>query len=209
MSNGTKILIAIVVTALLTFFITREFTSEYEIVGTTSDTTKTTTTKITTSNNSFSAEQIGKIKRHLIDSLSAEYKTMLKKNKPTEKPSISLPPIETTKDSAASGYVYVSEIDTNFVAKDSAGEVTDSMHVKSTFISPAPLPENSIHTVSMDHKSFNKEKESTTTITNTNIVEKKKSFFDRFKIRPNVSAGYGITSRMFDVYAGIGITFEF
>lgn len=211
MSNETKILIALVITVLLTFFITKECSTKYEVVGTNSDTTKTTTTKITTSLNSFSAEQIGKIKRRLIDSLSLAYRqagaVYMKKIKEQEKDQEHEQDQE--KDSAYDKFVYTSEIDTNFVAKDSAGNVTDSMHVKSTFISPTPLPENSIHLVSMDHKSFTKEKETTTTITNSKIVEKKRSFFDRFRIIPNVSAGYGITSRMFDVYAGVGITFEF
>lgn len=198
--NWHAILFAIVLVVVIPIC-NRYCSNKYETVGTTSDTTKTTTTKITTSVSSFSVEQVGKIKRRaLIPAFSQREK---EKNSATETK------LDAMKDSSSSGYVYVSEIDTNFVAKDSTGKVTDCMKVKSTFISPAPLPENSIHTVSVDHKSFNKETETTTTITNTNIVEKKKNFFDRFKIRPNVSAGYGITSRMFDVYAGIGITFEF
>lgn len=202
MSNGTKILIAVVATALLTFFLTRECTSKYEVIGMASDTTKITKTKISVSTNLFSAEQVGKIKRRLIDSLSLAYRQAIKEQEKDQEQ-------DQEKDSAYNKFVYTSEIDTNFVAKDSAGNVTDSMHVKSTFISPTPLPENSLHLVSMDHKSFNKETETNTTITNTNTVEKKRSFYDRFRIIPNVSAGYGITSRMFDVYAGVGITFEF
>jgi len=201
-----QIFLFAIVLVLVMFLCNKYCSQKYDVVGTSSDTTKTTTTRITTTVNSFSIEQIGKIKRHLIDSLSAFYKLRIKALTKVQ----TIKNSENTQDSSSfKNYVFLSEIDTNFVAKDSTGRVTDSTHVKSTFMSSIPLPENSIHFLSMTQKSFNKETETITTITNTKIVEKKKSFFNRFKIVPNISAGYGITSRMFDVYAGVGVTFEF
>jgi|GEM_PF-2076325 hypothetical protein len=205
MSNGTKILIAIIITALLTFFLTREFAGKLETVEKKSDTTKTTTAKISIIENTFTAAQVGKIKKVLIDSLDAVYRNKLLKLQTSPRPS---PNLGEGEDSSDSGFVYMSELDTNFVAKDSSGSVTDSMHVKSTVVSTEPLPERLVHLIAVQHKSYNKETETTTTINNKEIVEKKESFFDRFRIMPNVSAGVGLFTKTFDVYAGIGVSFE-
>ena len=197
-----KILIAILITAAATFFLTREFSSEYDVVNKKSDTTSTTTTKITETENTFSAEQVGNIKRVLIDSLSAVYRAKYKSL------SSSLSVSENEDTTTEKKYAYVSEMDTVYVAVDENNEVTDSLHITSTFISPEPLPENSLHYLMIKHKSFNKEISKETTITTTETVEKGKSFWDHFVIVPNVSAGVGLINRQFDIYAGVGIGYE-
>jgi len=105
-------------------------------------------------------------------------------------------------------YAYVSEIDSNFAAVNDSGEVTDSLQITSTFISPEPLPENSLHLLLINHKSFNKEVFINRDITTTITVVKKKTWLERFIIIPNVSAGIGLIHRQFDFYAGVGIGYE-
>lgn len=48
----------------------------------------------------------------------------------------------------------------------------------------------------------------TNTVEITKYIEKKRKLLDRFKISPNVSAGYGIINRNLDVYIGVGVAFE-
>lgn len=48
----------------------------------------------------------------------------------------------------------------------------------------------------------------TNTVEITKYVEKKRKLLDRFKIVPNVSAGYGIFTKKVDIYAGIGVGIE-
>ena len=40
-------------------------------------------------------------------------------------------------------------------------------------------------------------------------LEKKKDWKDRFHIVPNISAGYGFINRRFDIYAGVGVAYQF
>ena len=194
--------------ALVMLVYTKYYTNKEKVVDTTSDTTSTTRIKIITAKNSFTAEQVGNIKRMLIDSLKAAL-IPLYSSKENGKEIHVEAKLNSLKDSSSSGYVYTSIIDSNFVSKDSTGFIIDSTYVKSTFISPTQLSKNSIHLLSVDQKSFCRQKETVTTITNTKIVEKQKSFFERFKIVPNISAGVGIITKTFDFYAGVGICFEF
>lgn len=206
MNCKTKILVAVVITALLTYFTTREFSPEYDIVKSTTDTTITVTETITETENTFTAEQVGSIKQVLIDSLSAVYGAVINnlRKAETEKGRIGETAAEPEKQVA-----YVSEIDSSFVAVDDTGNVTDSINVTSTFISPDPLPENSLHLLRMKHKSFNRHTETTTTITTETLVEKRKSFLERFSISPNLSAGVGLISKQFDFYFGVGVSYGF
>jgi hypothetical protein len=48
----------------------------------------------------------------------------------------------------------------------------------------------------------------TNTVEITKYIQKKRKFLDRFKIVPNVSAGYGIISKKPDIYVGVGVGFE-
>lgn len=48
----------------------------------------------------------------------------------------------------------------------------------------------------------------TNTVEITKYIQKKRKFLDRFVIVPNVSAGYGLVNRNFDVYVGLGVGFE-
>src|SRR5690606_37460349 len=99
----------------------------------------------------FTAEAIGKIKRRLTDILKAIY--------------------ENLKDTAK--YVFTSEIDSSFAAKDSAGNVTDSIKVKSVVVSQEPLPSGLSHLLNFDLKHFGSNTE--TIINNTKLLEKKTS----------------------------------
>jgi hypothetical protein len=202
------ILFSIILVAIM-FFSNKYCSNKYEIVGTKSDTSKVTKTKIIKSKNIFTAEQVGKIKRVLIDSLSALYQAKIK-NISTKKISSTGNVYVQIKDSNSyNKYVYQSVIDTNLIAKDSSGRVTDSTHVKSTFMSPLPLSQSCIHLLSILQKSFSKETETLTTISNTTFIEKKKNIFERFKIIPNVSPGFGLIHGLFDINVGVGITYEF
>jgi len=184
----------------------KQCTLSYEVVKTDSDTTSTTTTKITAEENTFTVEQVGNIKKVLIDSLRSVYGSIINQlTSPQPSPCEG----EGEDTTSVAEYAYVSEIDTNFVAKDSSGFTTDSMHVKSTFISPDPLPKKSIHFLTIDHTSFTKKTSTETTVTNTITVKKTKGFWDGFHIGPNVSAGVGMITKQFDFYAGVGITYEF
>ena len=98
---------------------------------------------------------------------------------------------------------YISKIDSLFESTDSTGFVTDQITITSAFISPLPVPDNSMHLLTIKHRSFTKY------IETTKIVEYKKSFLEKFEIAPNISAGYGMIHKQFDIYAGIGIKYEF
>lgn len=212
-SAGTiKIFLAVIITALLTFFLTREFSGGYEKIGSASDTTSSTTVKYIPQRSSFSAVQIGNIKRRLIDSLSGIYKAKAKQvfagpQLPAVKPDSADQKAE-VKPEEELQYAYTSEIDSIIVAKDSTGKTTDSTHAKSTIISDTPLSKKLIHLLEIDHTSYNKETAIETKITDTIIVEKKKSFFDLFKIKIGVVGGYDIINKQFGITAGAGFVFE-
>ena len=48
----------------------------------------------------------------------------------------------------------------------------------------------------------------TNTIEITKYIEKKRKFHERFHFSPNVSAGYGVFNKNFDVYVGFGVAYE-
>lgn len=48
----------------------------------------------------------------------------------------------------------------------------------------------------------------TNTIEITKYVEKKKSFKERFHLSPQVGGGYGLIKRTFDVYVGLGVSYD-
>ena len=196
-----KIGLAVIVTALLTYYLTREF-GTYNVIGTHSDTTSTERISYNYTQNTFTAAQIGKIKRVLTDSLNAIYKSKLRQvyAGPVQVSEGDLPrPVADLPE-----YVYSSESDTSFAAKDSLG-VIDSLKIIASFISTEPIPKKSIHTIAIESFTRHKEAIKETTITNTTVVEKKKSIFDLIKIKPNVSAGYGLFKNKFDVYVGLGV----
>jgi len=203
MNNKIQILIAIVISTLITFYLTRKCSDNHKIISAETDTSTAVTTKIYEVENSFSAIQSGRIKKILIDSINNIYKNKLFKIEQELKQRNA---VNTKKNQDE--FIYLSEIDTVYIATDSTGFIMDSIRIKSTVYSNEPLPDNLIHTLTLNHKSFNKEKEIITTITNKEIIEKKKSIFSLLKIIPNVSVGYGLINKTFDVYAGIGIIIE-
>lgn len=48
----------------------------------------------------------------------------------------------------------------------------------------------------------------TNTVEITKYVEKKKTFWNRFHIQPQVGIGYGVFNKKFDAYVGVGIGFD-
>ena len=76
-----KILIAVLITGALTFFLTKEFAPEYEVIDTITDTTTTVQVQVKVQENLFSAEQVGNIKRVLTDSLSMVYGSIINRLK--------------------------------------------------------------------------------------------------------------------------------
>ncbi len=208
-------LVGFTVAAMLLFYFLGVNTKD-KTESKTSDTSKVITTTITTTENTFTAAQVGNIKRALIDSLTAIYgkkisalmklQTSAKEEASPFAPST---PLRVLRVPPLNDSVFISEVDTNFVAKDSTGFVTDSISVNSAFVSPTELNANSIHLLNIHHKSFNRNSETRTTINNKEVVIPGKSFFERFSIIPNVSAGYGYFNKKFDVFVGVGITYEF
>ncbi len=212
-SAGTiKIVLAVIITALLTFFLTREFSGNYEKVGSTSDTTSSVTVKYTTSANTFTAELVGKIKKRLIDSLSGNIKAKIKQVfvgpvLPAVKPD-SADQQAAAKTEEELQYVYTSEMDTTIIAKDSTGKTIDSTKIQSSVFSDIPLSQKLIHLISVENNSYNKETIKEKKITNTAIVEKKKSLFDLIKIKLGVVAGWDFINKQLGVVVGAGFTFD-
>lgn len=48
----------------------------------------------------------------------------------------------------------------------------------------------------------------TNTIEITKYIEKKKSFKERFHLSPQVGGGFGLIKRTFDVYVGLGVSYD-
>lgn len=48
----------------------------------------------------------------------------------------------------------------------------------------------------------------TNTVEITKYIYKKKTFFDRFHIQPQVGVGYGVFNKKIDAYVGVGIGFD-
>lgn len=154
----------------------------------------------------YTAVQVDNIKKILIDSLEKKYQkefSSLKRrialssaqprnNCPGEAEFIS----SSDSNDTDYGYAYISEIDTSFVRIED-GEVTDSINVNSVFISNEPIPDNHYHFVDLKHFSTRKVKE--IKIDNSTGLE----------IGPNLSVGYGFMNKKFDIYAGLGIKYDF
>lgn len=155
----------------------------------------------TVQENVFTAEQVGSIKKILVDSLEAIYKKSFPKTQVSEsvKPEPPALPDAQAESSPGEEYAYISEIDTFFVVKDSSGRTTDSMRVVSTFISSEPIPEQNLHLVSLHHYSTSE------TIT----IPIEKGNFGEVKVGTNVSFGYGLINKQWDVYAGVGVQYNF
>jgi hypothetical protein len=204
--NKWKMIVSILTAALIIIMCNKYCGRHNKPDCITADTSFAVKTKVTSSRNLFTAGQVGNIKRMLIDSLkhvfNNTYQTISKSSYPV------LKELDDLKRSSADTGVYTSIIDSNFIAKDSSGFITDSTYVKSVFVSHEKLPANCVHLLTVEQKSFTRQKEITRTITNREIIEKQRGFFERFKIVPNVSAGVGLITKTFDIYAGVGFCFE-
>lgn len=195
------ILIAVIALLVIGYFIF----SKKEVTKTTSSTNTTKTTSVQINNNTFTIEQVGKIKKALTDSLELVYGGIIKRLKSG---------LSTVSDDGENNlknddYSYISEIDSTLIAKDSSGNATDEIRVKSTFISPEPLAGNSLHLLRIDHKSFSQNINIQTTKTDSIFIKESSGLLDLFSINPNISAGYGLLHKQFDIYAGIGINIKF
>lgn len=196
------ILVAVIVLIIIGYFI---FGKKDTVTHSTSNSKTNTTEEIKTTQNTFTIEQVGQIKKVLTDSLSNIYGSIINRLKKDHLP-FNFAKVDTDK---TPNYSYISEIDTNLVVKDSAGSITDNLKVISTFISPIPITDNSVHLIKLDHTSFRKEKSTVTTTVDSVFIKENKNFWERFTLSPNISAGYGLLHRQLDFYAGIGVSFEF
>ncbi len=106
-----------------------------------------------------------------------------------------------TKDTSdISDYVYSSEIDTTIEVKDSAGVVTDKFTIRSTVVSPTPIHPLTVHDLSMKHTRFDFEDE---------IKPVELSLLNNIKIGTVVGYGFGLQSKVFDTFVGVGAIYEF
>ncbi|MCZ7608906.1 MAG: hypothetical protein M5U17_01960 [Ignavibacterium sp.] len=198
------IIVALIVLAGVGYFVINKPAS---VSHSASNTITKTTEEIKTTQNNFTVEQVAVIKKALTDSLAKVYGSIinsLRSNDLAVNPSPAKG--EGNKDSLFS---YVSEVDSQFAVKDDSGSITDLLEVKSTFISPVPLTGNYAHLVKLDHTAFRKETKTDSRTYDTIYVYQSRGFWERFVISPNVSAGYGLINKKFDVYTGVGLSFEF
>jgi hypothetical protein len=204
------IIVALAVLIVVSYFV---FNKPAKVTHSTSNTKTVTTESITTVQNTFTIEQVAQIKKVLTDSLRNVYGAIINRlirrggqDDHTLNPSS----YEGDGDSTnLSPYSYVSEVDSNIVVKDSSGSITDMFKVKSTFISPVLLAENSLHLLRLNHTSFRKGTKTDSKTSDTVYVNTTKNFWERFTISPNISAGYGLFNKQFDIYTGVGFSFEF
>jgi len=198
-----KIIFAVVITALLVFFLTREFIPVYVPGETKSDTVTVSDTVYVPVKQHINAVKTGGIKKRLIDSSDAFYNAL----NPVQKDSSAA-----EKDTAL--YVYESVIDTTIAIKDSSGRITNSVHAASVFTSPVPLDARSVHSMSIDSYHLNEIIKEEKTITETIILEENKSFFNlwgffkKIKFAVTLAPGYGFINKVFDVFAGVGLSYE-
>ena len=193
----TTIILVLLVGAAIYFAVKKPTAIDHS----TSSTKTVTTEEVTTVKNTFSIEQVAAIKKVLTDSLENVYGSIIRNLRSNQS--------QSNDTSGYSTFSYISEVDSQFVVKDDSGSVTDLLDVKSTFISPVLLSENSVHLVKLNHTSFRKETKTLSHTSDTIYVNQDKSFWERFVISPNISAGYGLINKKFDVYTGIGLSFEF
>jgi len=211
--------LTIVVTALLTFFLTKNCSGGYEIVDRKADTTSTVKTNYTYTQNLYSAAEVGKIKRVLTDSLSAIYKAKIKEayaaKVPVNSPTGKLSSVEEQASGVKPAeklpeYSYISEAQKSFVKKDSTGKTVDSAKVSVAYISPIPLSDKAVHSIELETFAMHKETIKETTIKETITVEMKKSFlenlFGSFRLKPAATYGYDVINNKFGLTVGIGLT---
>ena len=195
------ILIALTVLIVMAYFIF----NKKEVTKTTSNTNTVKTTSVHIDENTFTVEQVANIKKALTDSLVNQYGEIIKQLK-TDKAAVNDTTGQTKNRTPV--YSYVSEIDSNIIAKDSTGNATDEIRITSTFISPEPLAQNSLHLLKVRHKSFSKNTATQTTRTDSVFIKESKGLLDLISITPNISAGYGLIHKQFDFYTGIGISID-
>lgn len=98
-----------------------------------------------------------------------------------------------------SDYVYTSEIDTTIEVKDSAGIVTDKFEISSTVASPIPIHPLTIHDLSMKHTRFDFKDE---------LKTLDLSLLDNLKIGTAIGYGYGLRTKEFDTFVGVGVIYK-
>jgi hypothetical protein len=100
---------------------------------------------------------------------------------------------------AISNYVFTSEIDTVIEVKDSTGRVTDRIEINSTVGSPIPIHPLTIHDLSMKHTRFDFGEQ---------LNETSFTLFDNIKIGTVIGYGYGMQSKTFDAFVGVGVIYK-
>ncbi|NJD23142.1 MAG: hypothetical protein FIA82_10820 [Melioribacter sp.] len=218
-SNIWKIIIAVIATALLTYFGSQYLPGNQEYIS--KDSTSTFTTIKVEEQNTFIAELKSKLKTQLLDSLKATLKPQLKIVYKDPKYNLDSLIAEAKREavaslkgaSASSAHdstakpVFISNADTNYVTKDSLGRTRDSLNIHSEIISPIPLHSAVQHSINIGHKSFSYDQFSEKRVETTKTITKR-SFWDN--IQPGLIAayGYGIKSGSWEFFIGAGANLD-
>lgn len=97
-------------------------------------------------------------------------------------------------------YLFTSIIDTTVTVKDSSNRVTDYVEISSTVISPIPIHQQTIHSISVRHERFE---------FHERLQAAEYTIFEDIKFAGTVAAGYGMINKNFDVFVGFGIVYQF
>lgn len=106
------------------------------------------------------------------------------------------------------------KVDTVYTKEgDTLNLVTESKRYDKSLVSDKDTCDLEIYTsginTSLDSLKWRLKTHSVTnTIEITKYVEKKKSFKERFHLSPQVGGGFGLIKRTFDVYVGLGVSYD-
>ena len=111
-------------------------------------------------------------------------------------------------------YIVKKKVDTLYTKQgDSIQLTTESKMYQKSLVSDKDTADIQIYTsginTSLDSLKWRlKTHTITNTIEITKYVEKKKSFKERFHLSPQVGGGFGLIKRTFDVYVGLGVSYD-
>lgn len=182
--NKIKIIIVIIAALVLFSVVPKEFYSFLFQIS------KETEDKVSFD---LHAEKV-KLKKILIDSLDGEYAVQIKNSyRNINRDSLAAFILDSLKQDSLV-FAYKSEIDTVFVRYDSIYRITDTIRVNAQFISPIPINPFTYHFAN---------------IQTNRIRDAPKIDTEALSLGANASAGYGLFTKKFDVYVGVGLSYKF
>ncbi len=197
----------VTVTAAITFF-GKDYLQPVE-ENFVRDSTITITEKENILQNEFRALLKSKLKTQLIDSLKGILKPELKivyesvnYNLDSLIAAAKREALASVEDKSAK-LIFTSTADTFYVTKDSSGRTRDSLSVRSEINSPIPLHSAAQHFISMQHTSFDYDKETRKEVNTTKTITKKSLWSN---VQPGLMCayGYGLKSARWDFFVGAG-----